>query len=587
MVARVLVTTALEETWPDDGSSILFLGEWCRLHGRRSKWSSLDAVVAVYHWDDRAKLHNDYVYLRGVYEDLLDALSAKLNAVHNVNHSVRYWRILIGPWLGYFVQMLFDRWSMLKRVAETQQFSKVKVVLRDEREVIPCDMNHFIAMFVGDAWNECIYSQILKLIPNPFEKIEVNNKSPIAERRVVAYGFKDAITRGVGRAVGFFARHDKYFFLATGLGLKQSFLLQMRLHQLPKLWKSEVVVDCQPDMQKRKWHLPSSQNDSFVNVVTSLLASHIPIAYLEGYQGLRERVAKLPWPKKPRVAFTSTAFNADDVFKAWVAEKVESGTCLVIGQHGGNYGSTRWSFSEEHELAIADVYLTWGWGDGGKVSPVGNFKVFPRDITSADCGDALMVQMALPRYSYHMYSVPVATGQWESYFNDQCQFVGALPVELQKKILVRLFPHDWEYQQASRWAERFPNIRMDSGKESMAALMRKSRIYISTYNATTYLESMSINFPTIIFWNTQHWELRNSAIPMFDMLESVGIFHRTPESAARHMANVWENVNAWWSSKLVQEARLKFCELYANNTPGIVNRLAGTLESVNSSCQIA
>ena len=37
------------------------------------------------------------------------------NEIHNVDHSLRYWRILIGPWLGYFIHILFDRWIMLKR----------------------------------------------------------------------------------------------------------------------------------------------------------------------------------------------------------------------------------------------------------------------------------------------------------------------------------------------------------------------------------------------------------------------------------------------------------------------------------------
>ena len=52
---RLLVTTALEETW-GDGEPALFLGEWCRLHSRENHWSKMDAEVLPYHWDDREKL---------------------------------------------------------------------------------------------------------------------------------------------------------------------------------------------------------------------------------------------------------------------------------------------------------------------------------------------------------------------------------------------------------------------------------------------------------------------------------------------------------------------------------------------------
>ena len=76
-------------------------------------------------------------------------------------------------------------------------------------------------------------------------------------------------------------------------------------------------------------------------------------------------------------------------------------------------------------------------------------------------------------------------------------------------------------------------------------LIKKSRLFISTYNATTYLESMAWNVPTIIFWDENCWELKEEAKPYFELLKSVGIFHNSPESAAKHMTNIWDNVDDW------------------------------------------
>ena len=61
MVKRLLVTTALEETWPTDGQPILFLGEWCKLFDRKHVWEKLDYTLATYHWDDRDKLYQDTI----------------------------------------------------------------------------------------------------------------------------------------------------------------------------------------------------------------------------------------------------------------------------------------------------------------------------------------------------------------------------------------------------------------------------------------------------------------------------------------------------------------------------------------------
>ena len=101
-----LVTTSIEDTWPKI-NPIVFLGEWCRLYNRKSYWKTLNNKVVPYHWDDRIKLQKDYQYLNTVHEMLLVELTSQLNKLHGVNHSSRYWRIFIGPWLQCFVEVLF------------------------------------------------------------------------------------------------------------------------------------------------------------------------------------------------------------------------------------------------------------------------------------------------------------------------------------------------------------------------------------------------------------------------------------------------------------------------------------------------
>ena len=121
MVARTLITTAEENTWPKDKKKpVLFLGEWCKLYTQKNLWQDMDSKTASYHWDNREKLIKDYGYLQDLHENLLIKLSDSLNKIHHTNHSIRYWRILIGPWLGCFVQMVFDRWFMLQKTIEEQ-----------------------------------------------------------------------------------------------------------------------------------------------------------------------------------------------------------------------------------------------------------------------------------------------------------------------------------------------------------------------------------------------------------------------------------------------------------------------------------
>jgi putative transferase (TIGR04331 family) len=219
---------------------------------------------------------------------------------------------------------------------------------------------------------------------------------------------------------------------------------------------------------------------------------------------------------------------------------------------------------EDHQWAISDGWLSWGWEEekNPKVKAIGNLKMVGNKMAWDPKGNALLVEMTIPRYSYGMYCVPVA-GQWLDYFNEQCRFVETLPIEMRRRLLVRLYVPDLGWGQAARWQDRFPDIRQDDGRAPIAPLISRCRLYISTYNATTFLESLAANVPTIIFWNPNHWEMRESAIPFFEKLKSVGIFHETPESAAHKMTLVWDDVAGWWNSEYVQSARQQFCYRYS------------------------
>jgi len=43
----------------------------------------------------------------------------------------------------------------------------------------------------------------------------------------------------------------------------------------------------------------------------------------------------------------------------------------------------------------------------------------------------------------------------------------------------------------------------------------------------------------------------------------VKIFHETPESAAKHMTELWDDISAWLQSKSVQHNRNQFCDQYS------------------------
>jgi putative transferase (TIGR04331 family) len=112
-------------------------------------------------------------------------------------------------------------------------------------------------------------------------------------------------------------------------------------------------------------------------------------------------------------------------------------------------------------------------------------------------------------------------------------------------------------------------------------MIKRSRIFIATYNSTTYLETLAWNIPTIAFWNPDNWDLRENVRDDFELLKKVKILHDTPESAAEHLTDIWNDIPKWWNSKEVQEAVLKFCNQWSYTGQDVLSNIETCLRKDN------
>jgi len=72
------------------------------------------------------------------------------------------------------------------------------------------------------------------------------------------------------------------------------------------------------------------------------------------------------------------------------------------------------------------------------------------------------------------------------------------------------------------------------------------------------------NIPTLAFWQNGFTHLRDSAKPYYQLLVEAGIIHLSTKSVTDHVNAIWEDVEGWWNSPLVQQARQQFCSRYAH-----------------------
>lgn len=572
-----LVTTALEETWGVD-EEVIFLGEWCKLYDRSHIWETRQNHTLTYNWDDRSQLYSDSEYLRDLYEKILPILSAKLNEIHGTSHTDRYWRILLGVWLGFFLQILFQRWSSITNA--TKIFQPTDTILLTDKVncLIPNDMTDFVNKMVGDRWNHYICGRILQYQGEIncvylYRDIDGEDANPNIEKSLGT--LKNFLLNTWNSCMSPFVKSEDLFFISTYLPILDEIKLNLRFRQAPKLYKTAPVPQTISIDERRRWNLDSSCRTEFESFIREILPSQIPTAYLEGYKDLIKQSNSMGWPERPKLIFTSNSHIYDDLAKSWIASKVELGSSLVLGQHGGGSFHAL-NFQVEHEFDICDRYLSPGKGNTWHPKVIDVGQLFARKWESNSEGIGLLIQLGVPRYSYCITSL-VQSDDFKHYLAAQMRFMALLPSSIQDSFLVRLRHDDYLWNLRERWSDRFPNQVIDDGKQKIHNLYARSKIIVCTYAATTFNETMAANAPTVIFWDPKYQQLHESSTPYFDELSRVGVFHETPESAAAHISMIWDNVDAWWESVDVQNIRKLYCHRYANGSAKVLENVGDAL----------
>ena len=571
-----LVTTPIQDTWPTSGK-IIFLGEWCKIYSKSIDWNNLDHKVLPYHWDDRNKLSNDFDYLNKLYESVLVSLSLTLNKTHKVEFSTKYWRILIGPWLGTFIQVLFDRWEMIQVALNSKEQMYSITINRDQQKFVPNDMKEFYNLIITDEWNQYIYETILIYTKN-IHLIKIKTTTDIDIDINIE---KESLLKKLYTSIiKYLTPSSSPFFLNSYFSKIDELKLGMKNKFIPYFFNLKKLKKYDVDIKKRMFTIEHKRENKFDFFLLNIIVSQIPKVYLEGFRSLAHEVNSLKWQKNPKFIFSSNSFWLDDLFKYYTIKNKFNNIPLYTGQHGGNFGVAKLNWQELHQLAISDKFISWGWSNKKnkkKISPIGKISHKKSlKVNHYENKKLLLVTCCMPRYSRDIFS-SIISSQWLNYCNDQFRFINALNQEIKDKTTVRLYPHDYKWNQQLRWKDKFNTLDYDFGKKTIINQLKQTKIFVSTYNATTFLESIQMNIPTIMFWDSNYWELRDEAIPFFKELEKAKIFHNNPESAAKQINIIWNNPKKWWESKQVRDAISNFKLEFCKESENLINEVHASL----------
>jgi putative transferase (TIGR04331 family) len=359
--------------------------------------------------------------------------------------------------------------------------------------------------------------------------------------------------------------------------------LFISLKSAPRFFRSWRIANLESSEKMRIWEFPKNRSSDFSEVLEFFLPKHIPRNFLEGFHLNREKCSELIKKFNPEILVTANDFADNDAWKFWAAECIETGSKLFITQHGGGYGLAKYLSTQNYEVSISDRFLSWGWQNETEpkiIRAPATKLIGIEQFTPTNNGYCLLVTASLPRRSYHLGSWPIGA-QLENYIKDQFNFVDHLSDVVRRSLAVRLFPHDFGWEHASRWQDYNSEIELLPTRKDLDSYLGSTKLYISTYNATTFLEAFKKNIPTVIFWDPSFWEINEDANYYFKFLSEAKIFFDNPKEAAVHVNSIWNNVPLWWNSKEVRFAVSKFIDQFAYTGSNPLKELSAIILDLN------
>lgn len=574
---RVLVLTREHPPWDAD-DDVVFLGPWCLAKPHEGIPDGLPPAKSFsllpFHWNDRAKLQVDYDYLDVLHGRLLSSLAEALNRFHGTDHSRRYWQILLDPWLMAYVGVMFDRWETLRlALAEGGSFAIAEI--RDGGRRRDFSYNEFITRILSDSGNEQIWADILRAAyPGRGTFFEAAHSVICTSSAPVGSDQKPALLKKVvGRIASFFeplldrfTARSRFVFHQTMFDPLALARLSLALGQFPVYFYPSLQFEPPGIFSRgksgesmRELELSFSPDTPFESYVAGRIADDLPICVTGHYQELKTRAKTIRLA--PEVILTAQSHWMNPLAKAWMADRVERGTELIILEHGGSFPAHKELFNFEEDMA--DRKGTWFVPYHKKHFQVPPPKLLrfrkrlrrPRSDAGQHC---LIIGGEDPRYVYRVVFYPMADQGLRSMAMVKVLFACLRP-EVRDAAIIRPYPTSFGWDTKTLYSEAHGRNKLATQK-TLPQAYASARIIVCTYPETTFTEAMVTGKPVILIYDPELNERHPATFELIGMLRKAHIIFYDAAEAAVHINSIWDDPQRWWDSPEVVAARRTFEE---------------------------
>jgi CMP-N,N'-diacetyllegionaminic acid synthase len=526
--------------------------------------------------DKKNKFIEDINYLENKYEKYIKELTFILNNLHGTNYSKNFWQKSFGLGFRRYLHMSYDGYLYSK----SQDDNAIESILSCEDYKVPIDFEEHRQFFQNTNMGSYqLYSIYLKTFhPDEYnfsskseepdsQKVNIQKKYSIWNRikkidfdkifkRVLKFLYKNKKPKVLILDSYFSNKHRNELYIKTS-GL----IADYQLEQIQQENSFNI---------KKRFNCFNSINaeDDFDRYFKNYLIHTFPKFFVENFDTNLNHYKNL-------VADLSTNYiisegwisNTHLSFFLALAKEIKN-IKHIYNEH--NY--LEHQFIGNHNFLIADmvdVFYTLGWqADDQHNNMKKGASLFPfveKNYKFNNDNMILYISASPSKKIEEFNSAYGENGENGFYYLKFIEkFFKILKPKICEQLLYRAYPsrEDWLEHSKDDYID-FKKIKnIDDFKFHGKKMMLNSKLVIIDYLATSYLESLTMNIPTIIFWNQDTYYLTDEYNDFFDELVSCGICQTSPKKAAKFVNELVENdsIEEWWYSDKTQNARKAFLD---------------------------
>ncbi len=562
---RYLATTGISEFWDTD-TELFLLGQWCLVQKEKSLLlQGGPHTVVPSPWRPAIKIKEAAYLCRDAYEEVLPELSDQFNLMHGVSYPENYWRVLIGPWLVHFIDALYERYKRLENAFSLFPDFYTYILPEFRCKIWSVDTRDFLSLrgiTTGDYYNLKLFSLIMRYTypDKAIEKDMAPARTGGRSRRNEKFAKK--LFYGAKKIKDAFYHPDIILSDMYHVNWKQMLSLELKSYPDNIVFENfEAALETPDDNYSEglRAQLKFREHpDAFRALLRRLLPGAIPLCYLENFKKYKANVKH----EFVKAVGSAVGWYFNETFKFMAAESALSGAKLIDFQYGGGYGMF---LSSPPELLSLEkyVFFTWGWHSGNSeiTVPLSSPYLSRLKDTYKPAGNKMLFIGANAHKYLYRFSSDLTPDDVPQYFFDKKRFFLSLDGSARNALLYKPY-QETGWHETDMIKDLIPGIKlMPEGR--LTPWLRKAKLVIIDYLGTTNLEALTINVPTIWFWDFNINLIRPEVEKDFDMLMEAGILYDNPEEAAKKTNEVYDNPLAWWQDPKVQKAKDIFCQKFA------------------------